>query len=249
MITKPAPKISCITRCCGNEYYGSLNPRRPPFFSKKLCFNSFFKEFKDCDFHVVWDGEENDFYRYLNQFPIKLQKVDFKSNQKSLLHCYELINDLDSEWIVLNEDDWFYLPDSFKHLGFALDTGLKDHIFCLYDRPHGYLNPMDDVTYGNDFVFFFGPQETGRHWRTVESCMYSFCINKSLFSKLKCQFIDYCVKGNGAPIDRGLFRYFYKQKIRLFAPIPSLATHCIDVDIPFGIDWAKAVENLKDFKV
>lgn len=226
--------IIAIFRAFRGECFPPYRQTRPNWFSKYDCFYSFYKSFKHvADIHVVWDGETNFLVDYIRQFNVKITFIDKKSNAQSMMACYELLeqNLKNYEYVYFSEDDWMYLKDAGRILleGFQFPV-FKDHFLTLYDRPHGYLRPHDDITFGDDYIF----RTKTSHWRSAESCMYTWGMNTSLFEKVKEDLYCFCLNPSGA-VDRKMFRHFYQKNIRLFNPIPGQATHCVDVDLP--LDW------------
>lgn len=229
--------LSVIYRACGSETTGEKRKFRPEWFSKAACFNSAHSNFKGLDFHIVWDGPKNELFDQIKGIGessgVVIHDIDLKSNQGSLIYCYDLAKELNSDFTYFIEDDWLHLPESLNVLIGGIIAFSANHFVTLYDRPHGYLNPTGDITYGKEYLFYAG----NMHWRSAESCMLTFGIGQSLLNDCFKELKHFCLAGDGAPLDRPMFRHFYSKGIRLFNPIPGHSTHCVDCDLAFGIDW------------
>lgn len=228
-----------IYRVCGTEISPPYRNTRPNWFSKFNCFKYFVESFyKYADIYVIWDGEKNRLFDYIKGFYpdcLNIISINYKSNAKSMLECYALAESLKQKYenVYFSEDDWLYLENAGKILteGFNFSV-FNNHLLCLYDRPHGYRMPQGDTTFGQDYIFYTGTT----HFRSTESCMYSFGLKMLTFLELKDDLIKFCNNPTGA-IDREMFREFAGKGRRLFNPIPGQATHCVDIDLP--LDWNK----------
>lgn len=236
-------KFLSIFRACGNEIKKEdYRNFRPDWFSKFACFNSFHNSFKDKNIHIVWDGPENELSEHIKRHNVIFHKLDLKSNKGSSFYCYNLAEKEEYDFLWLSEDDWLYLPEAGNILQHCVERGeFANHLITLYDRPHGYRNPEDDITYGNDYIFFDGLY----HWRTAESCMLTMGLTKKMFMELIKDFRHYCKIGVGGAVDREMFRDFYKMGIRLFNPIPGPATHCVNVDLAPIFGWKAISEDFE----
>lgn len=225
--------ILAIYRAFQGETYPPFRGTRPGWFSKFDCFRSFYLAFhRVADIAVVWDGDENILSEYIKTYPLKsFNQINEKNNGQSMMACYKLLEEQKNNYkfVYFSEDDWMYLNTAGQILTEGASLA-NSHFVTLYDRPHGYLRPSDDVTYGNDFIF----RTRSSHWRTTESCMYSFGMPVALFDSIKDDLYKFCLNSSGA-VDREMFRHFYRNGIRLFNPIPGQATHCVTVDLP--LDW------------
>lgn len=227
-------KLTSIYRASKGECVGELRPGRPDWFNKFKCWDSFYYSFNTCsNIIVVWDGDKNELFDYISKYDnISLVTIDEKSNKKSSLKCVDMISDLDCSHFYFSEDDWFYTPRSGQVLIEGLTFPLfQSHFVTLYDRPHAYFYPCDDISFGYDYIFWTG----STHFRSTESAMFTFGMNRQFFLSIiddVKRFIN--VPGDAAQ-DREMFRFLIKKNIRVFNPIPGKATHCIKFDLSPGI--------------
>lgn len=242
-------KLAVIYRGCKSELLPhEFKSIRPPFFDKIKCASTLlsgryggFAFDENIDVYVVWDGEECALSSYLKTYPIKnFVHIHEKSNQKSLLKCYELIEQLPHSYFFLTEDDHCYLPGSKEALLEGLEFFGEHHVIALTDCVHRYVRPEDDITWGNDHILLT-PRS---HWRTAESAFYSFGLSKKIFNEIKDDLYHYCNIGENAPVDRELFRSLYKKNIRLMNPIPGLSTHVVLGDFTPLINWESYLESV-----
>ena len=217
-------KLTVIYRACGSEMK-QIKPERPSWFNKLNCWINFYHTFKDKDTEIrfVYDGDES----FLSDLVLeKYKDVKFhtlmeKDNKGSLLFCYQLASNLDSDAFYFVEDDYLHAPDAARILKegvFNLD------LVTLYDHPDRYIAPTTDISFGHETIL------AGEycHWRTAESTTCTVAMKKSFFEYIKNDLIHYCKSGVNAPNDREFYRFIYKEKKRrLWTPMPGRSTHCI----------------------
>ncbi len=230
----PYPKLTIIWRGCPQEL-DKPKPFRPKWFNKHACINSLIKEFNDkpnCEIICLWDGDtENDLFKKTCYHTLFYN--DNPGNINSLIKCYEIAKSCDSDYIFFVEDDYLFLPDSWEIL---IDMMQYSPIASLYDHQDRY-NPLiapTDLTYQREFII-----DGLIPYRTAESTTQTFAVHKKFFLDYYDKFIEYAKAGNGAPLDRELFRFFVRQNYRLITPIlkDSLSAHLVNGCFTNKIDW------------
>jgi|ERR1017187_1085142 hypothetical protein len=229
-------KLSILYRSCNLEINGNFNVCRPCWFDKRKSFKSFYNSFGDkegIDIYLIYDGNENEeLYQYISKFKLKHKYLIFvKNNEKSLLYCYNLMSQLDSEFIASFEDDYLWLPNSDKILLEGLEKFNKIATISLYHHPDRLIR-KDDVTWGQEYIF----NTNSCYWRTSESNTATFAISKELFNKYKQEFINCSIH------DRLLFINLLKNwGLRHLNPISEKygCTHVNKFFFSFFIDWEK----------
>ena len=225
-------KLVSIYRACGNEIEESnFRPSRPKWFSKFKCWKSFFNSFQKEEIHIVWDGPENKLSEYIKSFPNHyFHNLPGVGNQKSLLACYDLAKQTNSEYINFVEDDYFWYP----HACDLMLAGLvKFNFVTLYLHPDRTREPSDDITYGREFFL----KTISSYWVSNESTTCSFACSRPVFNHCEQNLRDFCNKGVGAPDDRGFFREMAKNGLRLFSPVYAFSTHCEEPHVAQFMDW------------
>lgn len=229
--------IIAIYRACGNEVEPfSQRDLRPNWFNKFRCWDSFYDAFGTiADIYVLWDGDRNALSDYIQSFDANITPLNGRNNAKSMEVAFNLAGAMSQQYrgVYFCEDDWMHK----KGAGLIFNEGLnftvfQNHFITLYDRPHGYRMPQDDVTFHNDYIF----KTNSVHWRSAESCMFTFGMTTQMIQDHHSSLVEYC-RISKDPVDRQMFRDFYKKGVRLFNPIPGQAAHCITWDLP--IDWNK----------
>lgn len=233
-------KIGVIYRACGSEC-DKPKPFRPSWFSKQKCWDSFINEFDtpDYDIHVIWDGPRNALSETMESANVKIDYMNYQNNQKSLLGCYVLADNL------THCDGLYFVEDDYIHrygAGRVFKEGLNRFKFItLYDHPDRYTAAHTDITYNQEAIFL-GEKS---YWRTVESTTCTVGISKPLFNMLKDDLFRFCEKGVGAPEDRAFYRHVIMNRgLRLFGAMPGYSTHCVQGLLSPLVDWDKVVSYL-----
>ena len=236
--------LSILYRACHHETteQSVKNPSRPDFFCKKRCFKSFYQEFgnrNDVDITVIFDGNEtHELAQYILQFKIKdIIYLTEVGNKASLIYCYNLMSEQESQYIAIFEDDYLWLPNSYHVLLDGLEKFGSSGTISLYNHPDR-VTRTDDITFGHEYVL------CGKfcYWRTAESNTATFAISTDLFKKYHQEFLDCNIH------DRLLFiNLLKKYDLRHFTPI-SERYGCSHVNRYFPslyIDWEGFNKTIK----
>lgn len=220
--------INIVYRLCEAEMAPPFRSKRLPWFSKLNCLKSFLDSVEFSKDYIasvtfIHDGPEG---QLINAIPeqFKIIKVNACSNEGSLVATYESAKDISGD-IYYVEDDYLHLPESIKLIALALPSlGLVTG----YDHEDRYVRD-DDLSFGKEMITF--DKASNRHWRTAESTTCTFAISEAMRPKVELYARDFMLQ------DRKLFRKLYKKKIRLWTPVPGLATH-VDTALAPGFDWS-----------
>jgi hypothetical protein len=230
------PKLTLIYRAYpGESFKTDIKDFRPGWFSKEACQNSIFKNFSgfpNCKIFGVWDGDPNNFlYDGMYENCDKLFPNKNNGNINSLLRCYEIAKECDSDFIFFVEDDFLFLPGSWEVL---IDMLQYSPIVSLYDHFDRYRFAQTDITYGHEFII-----DGMIPYRSAESTTQTFAVRKDFFIKYYDKFIEYALAGVESPLDRELFRFFVREGYRLITPIlkDSKAAHLVNGCFTDKIDW------------
>lgn len=208
--------LGIVYRACGKELPGDyFNESRPFWFDKLKCWESFYSNFnKNCDIHVVFDGEKNNpLSEHIGKYnDVNIEYINNAGNKNSLLYCYELMDKLSNMYLGLFEDDYLWLPNSYKIALEGLTNFGSFGTISLYQHPDR-ITRQDDITLGHEYIL----ATNSCYWRTAESNTATFLIRNDLFKKSKQEFIDCHIQ------DRLLFvNLLKKHGLRHFTPISSL---------------------------
>lgn len=228
--------LSVIYRACHWEtnLESVKNQSRPDWFDKRKCWKSFYSSFgnnPNIDITVVFDGnKEHELAVYMQTFEFKnIIYLDEVGNKGSLLYCYDLMRKAESEYILLAEDDYLWLPDSEKILINGLERFGALGTLSLYNHPDRVFR-NDDITFGHDYIL------AGMYcyWRTAESNTATFAIKTDIFKRYSQEFIDCHVQ------DRLLFTNLLKKyQLRHLTPVSERfgASHVNKFFPSLYIDW------------
>lgn len=235
--------LSIFYRACHLEVIPDSikNSSRPDWFDKKKCFKSFHDSFnrESIEITVIFDGNEShELVQYISKFKVKnIIYLNEVGNKESLIQTYNLMNRADSEYVVIFEDDYLWLPNSYEVLMDGLIKFGNSGTISLYNHPDRVFR-NDDITLGKDYIL------AGNYcyWRTAESNTATFAIKTELFKKYYQEFIDCNVQ------DRLLFiNLLQKYNLRHFTPVSEKygCSHVNKYFFSLYIDWKKVNENTK----
>lgn len=231
-------KITVIYRCCEGDTKGAF---RPPHFSKVNCLNNFLDVFKfndkpkgvTVDIIAVHDGPIGSLHNMLQELDVTIDKIDVRSNEKSLLHCLDLGASLqDADIIYFLEDDYLHTTTGLEVLLDGFKTAQqfnKSNIISIYHHPDR-TSRTDDIDRGKTFILL---GETG-YWRTAESTTCTWAttresyLNNGIYDKAKKFGLS----------DREFFRSLHSEGTILFNPIISASTHCHVPYMGHFVDWS-----------
>ena len=225
-------KINVVYRCCEED---SKKQFRPDFFCKLDCLENFLEHFKydtkvrDVEINIiaVHDGPEGKIFDRLEYHDLDVHKINFKSNEKSLLYSLSLGNGFEGDIVYFVEDDYLHREHSVAMLieGIARNP---HGIVSGYDHTDRYTR-IDDIDYERTKIIL-GEK---CYWRTAESTTCTWATHQDNFAHIFPLAINYKLD------DRGFFRAMYASGNKLITPMPGFSTHChIPYMSPF-IDWTK----------
>ncbi len=226
--------INIVYRLCEVEIVPPFREKRPSWFSKLNCLQSFLQSVEFSKAYIssvtfIHDGPEGLLIKAIPE-RFKVIKINECSNEGSLMATYRSAREIVGD-IYYVEDDYLHMPDSIKLIALALpQLGLVTG----YDHEDRYVRD-DDLTYGKELIHF--DQASNRHWRTAESTTCTFAISESMRPKVEAIALQFKL------LDRPLFRKLYKKGVRLWTPIPGLTTH-VDTALSPGINWIDFNEQM-----
>ncbi len=232
-------KLAIFYWCSGSETSGPFKPDkyRPEWYDKKKCFKSLMNAAQGIDVYVIYDGQENDYTRYIQSLPVKeFTRITVGSGIESIKEVYKKIYSLIDKYdhFYISEDDYLYLPDAFEVLLQGVHGIDSNAMFTLYDHPDRYTR-TDDITFGKEQLAI----TNNCHWRTAESTCSSFCVSKGVLDKNRDAF-------TGQWPDRELSRGMYKRGVRLWSPIPGRATHLNTKFMTPFVNWQMLNDSIKE---
>lgn len=237
------PHITAVYR----TYDGENGKPRPPYYSKRLAFESFLLSW--CRIPagerklVVLTNTASvppEIIPLCERYADQVLYWPRGGNRNTFLRSLRLVEEMPSDgFAYFAEDDYLYLPDALPGLRLAA-TMLPDvEYFTLYDHLDRYTR-SDDATFGRREFFRVAG---GRHWRVVESTCNTFGGWVSVLRR--DAFLHGLFARAGRTRDRmawrlvqGIGPFFWKiPKRRLMGPIPSLATHLEPPYLAPNVDW------------
>ncbi|HTA75202.1 MAG TPA: hypothetical protein VK733_13050 [Gemmatimonadaceae bacterium] len=233
---------------------GDNTKPRPPYYSKRLAFESFLQSWcrvpassrrlviavdsprlpRSVESLVESHADE---VRYLGQ----------RGNSLAYRAVLAASTELDDDGLVYHaEDDYLYHPDAFPELLAAAARLPRAHYFTLYDHRDRYTRSDDAHLGRREFIALGG----NRHWRACESTCMTFAARTRTLKR--DAFLHRLMTGNKFPHDRLLWRiaqgigmFWWKVPKRvLISPMPSLATHLDPEFIAPVVDWAEVAAGV-----
>jgi hypothetical protein len=221
-------KIDLIYRCCESEVNPPFKFIRPSWFSKLKCLDTFLSAVKHSESYInsivfLHDGDKGTLSdsipsRYNTEF------INVRSNEKSLLRTFDIADDLQGDVIYFIEDDYLHLPHSISTV---LNGAKHFKLVNGYDHLDRYIR-TDDITKDKESIAFL--KSTNCHWRTSESTCCTWAATREMWNDIKESARHYKLE------DRKFFRNLYKNNIRLWVPMPGVATQ-VDDKLSPGINW------------
>ena len=209
--------------------------KRPEWFDFELCFKNLIHTLRlskvPFTIDVLMDGNPVGNWILNYSELIQLHEYPFCGGGAPLVQrIHEFV--MNSSWpkndlVYVLENDYIHVEGWPNRLNSAIDTFGRDNYFTLYDHPDKYKEKVyQDLT---SQVLLSNDQF---HWRTVPSTCFSFVTSKRLLQQDADVFL---IPGI---LDHLLFTMLNCAKGRkLFSPIPSLSTHCMDKWMSPGVDW------------
>jgi len=218
--------------------------RRPRFAFDKIglaryCLRSFAEAFDEVSLtmNFILDNCGSEWDKMINEvYPGNI--VHITRNDNTPLMGYDhtsYYTQLDmakgvDDYVLFQEDDYVYLPDSGKKLLDALKVlefvSPYDHLE-FYTRTLDYHKPPFDIRLVGD-----------HHWRTIDFCTMTWGCHSS---RLSDYWDELHLHGCW---DKDTWTEMAKKGAKLWTPIPSLATHMHRDFLPPGIDWEEVFNGL-----
>ena len=151
---------------------------------------------------------------------------DVFGNLSSLLKCFKIGKESDSDLI-------FFLEDDYLH-----KNTLIEEMILTYERISSQTN-RDLILVPSDYPFLYMEDRSTnvlagshRHWQTLDKILCSFMVSKKMLEIYWNNFLSTCTSHN-KPIEKHL-NEICKKEICL-SPIPSLSLHMANSNSIFGI--------------
>lgn len=133
----------------------------------------------------------------------------------------EVASNIDDD-VFFVEDDYLWLPDTFKHIKEAIKT--LDFV-SPYDHPGHYLEPRFDKHYEMTLI-------EGRTYREAPSNTLTFAMRSEIAKKTTTTMLRFGTS------DHPMFEYLRKDMyLRIWNPVPSFATHLVNGMEAPNVNW------------
>ena len=181
------------------------------------------------------------------------------------LQIETLLKQNDAELVYFAEDDYFYLPDTFKQLTDFFEENVDCDFISPYDHLDSYTLPLHRYP---SIVRYRGE----RHFRTIGTTCLTFLTDKNILQKSRKLLYTYSQGNHDASMwltatkervfdfgyilksflknnteffilkrawrkKNGWFKILFGPRYRLFNPVPAVATHLEHDLLSPGIDW------------
>ena len=242
------------------------NPDRPQWFDYEKVFRNLLTtmDSRVCNLVVCFEKQEDYathfIQKYLSKKPFDVQFIKTPLKRKifsdepwshSLAAASEIVEKdiscgriADDHLIYILEDDYLHLPfwtpivlDFFNSTLQKFDD--DNDVVCLYDHNDKYLFtvPNEKSHWGMYSELKSKIVASNfRHWRQVPNCGLSMIMSKKTWERDKKMWLDGysdCEIGN---------QIVPRYGTRIWTPIPSISTHCVNPFVAPCIDWAKLIE-------
>jgi hypothetical protein len=207
----------------------STNPS--PFYTDDktklniLCLKSFVRAYASVKpfVHFICDNCPSEYEQMLNDYctlPYNIEWTNMGVHENAK-HQYDFVDD--SEYFLFQECDYLYLPD--KRVGeMMLEAAKQCDFISPYDHPDKYPHEVSDIK-------IIG----GRHWKHTISTTSTFMARGEMVRKELDLFRGFGWEDHGRWVKLGEMGY------KLYTPIPSLATHCVEGCLSPAIEWRGVV--------
>lgn len=123
----------------------------------------------------------------------------------------EIASDINED-VFFVEDDYLWVPDTFRHMKEAIET--LDFV-SPYDHPGHYLEPRFDQRYEMRLI-------GGRTYREAPSNTLTFAMRNYIAKKTRNTMFRFGIS------DHPMFEYLRNDMyLRMWNPVPSFATHLV----------------------
>ena len=220
---------------------GSKSKKRPSWFDFERCFLNLLSTISEssvsCEINVFVDGSPKD--NWILKYQDRINLIEFAScggGAPLIKRIYDFIREQKwskSDIIYILENDYLHVPHWPEHILAAVQTFGSDNYYSLYDHPDKYIE-RDYAELSSRILL----SKDNLHWRTTPSTCFSFVTTRRLLEKDADIFLLPDMR------DHLLFTMLFCAKGRkLFSPMPSLSTHCMEKWLSPGIDWETLSQN------
>ncbi len=217
-----------VYRACSTGNPQKIRPIEGKFELVKTCFNSFLKAFQDvdCKLVILLDKPTMEFRELFKGFEVEETYYSnfTEGNIYSFHRQIDLANESKDNFFFI-EDDYFFLPSSGK----IIEKALTDP-----DMINGFLTPYDHPGYYSEETHNYKKEVKllgGHHFQSVISTTLTFGGKyKSLVNEAQT------MKKYGWT-DHPMWCDI-TQRVPLYAPIPTLATHMETPYLAPGVNWS-----------
>jgi hypothetical protein len=226
---------------------------RPPFFTKWVCLLSLLRAAEEAQVDrltFACDGSlPPDVVQYMKE---RGDVVDFGGigNARSYVATARLSADSDERdeaLAYLCEDDYLHLPQALVRLREVALVAEPGTYVTLYDHPDRYRRRDDRLPRSRPLL------TGGQHWKGVESTNMTYGVD--LGTLRRDLLVHRLVSAGRYPRDRMLWRILQglgpveaaaarvRGRRRLYAPVPTLASHIEEEMLAPGQQWEKIAEG------
>lgn len=199
--------------------------------TKRACLSNFKRAFPNSSIVFCVDNVSDTLLGYLDKHKgprDSIRAVNGGSHSQTFLAILDMVSELDvsgSTPILIQEDDYLYLPDAEKHMAEALEYS---HYVTGYLHPDKFMDPAfggNPSSYGNAISEPTRVIQTSDHfWMMTNSTTGTFGVKlETLLADMPTwrQFSD----GKACLEDYNAFMKLRTKGRTLLMPIPTLSTH------------------------
>lgn len=218
---------------------------------------------------------EEIFHRHFEDSDLVIVKLDGAGNQRTFgMQADILLDQSDSEVVYFAEDDYFYLPQQFPHMVEFLKAEPDVHFLSAFDHLDCYQLPLHRApkwiraygghhwrTASSTCLTFLTRKETLARYRSVFRSYVRGNFDASIWLSLTKQrvrdpfFLARSLAGNRLEwkIILKAWLYCWRQilfgkKLKLWVPIPGIATHLDVHSLSPGVDWVHLMTEYPEVK-
>jgi hypothetical protein len=233
---------------------GDNTKPRPPYYSKRLAFESFLLTWTRLPAGVrrlvvvcSSPGLPPAMAGLIEAHADEVRYVDAGGNSQSYRAALALSEQVEGDGVIYHsEDDYLYHPDAMPELMAAVERFTGAEYFTLYDHRDRYTR-SDDARWGYRGVVALGGN---RHWRGTESTCMTYAARAQTLKR--DAYLHRLCSTRPLPHDRMLWRatqgigpFWWKLPKRLLmSPMPSLATHLDPEYLAPVVDWAAVAADV-----
>jgi hypothetical protein len=171
--------------------------------------------------------------KVLNKNNPSIEK-NMRATMASILTSFNIAKEKSNDLVYFVEDDYIHKKETIIEMISTYEkiaTELDRELFlCPVDYPYLYKKlDNSNILIGNNY-----------HWRTVNESLLTFLTSKDLINKYWNELL-LMAENEHSPFETPLHKIYEKELC--LSPIPSLATHCTNVNSIFGLspnmNWKK----------